>query len=277
MSSLLDVSNSIKASVTDKTTHPLLGSFIISWLFFNWQAIYFLLFAELDNIYKLKAISENYSDIYRNLVLPLLSSLVLVFLLPLFTAAYIRFIARTKEFQIRSLPELFEHHSLTLEESNSLRNYYESEFKNLKNELDSATKEVTRYRTQDKKTIYKYKTMVNEVFDLFAAVKLDTSIINTQLTSVEVDKITFLEQFLAQPIDNNHLLSQDHYKAYSNKKLCDICFDSELIEMVEIEGVSNMIRITRLGIETLSDLKYSALNKMYDLVSPGGLTGRGLY
>lgn len=268
MSSLIDVSNSIKESITDKVTHPLLGSFIISWLFFNWKAIYFLLFSDLDVVYKLKAVSENYSNLCLNLLFPLVSSLALVFLLPLFTAGYTRFIAMTKEFQMKSLPEFFKPHNLTLDESNSLRDYYENEFDSLKRELERATSEITDYRTKHNseitKAISNYKRKVNAVFDLFAAANINEKILNTQLTSLEIDQLTFLEQFLTGHLSSANLLSDEAYKSTESQLLLERNLSDELIENLD----TGTLTITTEGIEALSNIKYKAFQKHYDTSTP---------
>lgn len=268
MSSLIDVSNSIKASITDKVTHPLLGSFIISWLFFNWKGVFFMLFANHDVVYRLKAVSENYSDLYLNLLFPLASSLALVFLLPMFTAGYTRFIAMTKEFQMKSLPEFFKPHSLTLDESNSLRDYYENEFDSLKRELERATSEITDYRTKHNseitKAISNYKRKVNAVFDLFAAANINEKILNTQLTSQEIDQLTFLEQFLTGHLSSANLLSDEAYKSTESQLLLERNLSDELIENLD----TGTLTITTEGIEALSNIKYKAFQKHYDTSTP---------
>lgn len=268
MSSLIDVSNSLKTSITDKFTHPLLGSFIISWLFFNWKAVYFMVFSAHDVVYKLKAVSENYSNLYLNLIFPLVSSLALVFLLPLFTAGYTRFIARIKEFQMNSLPELFEPHRLTLDESNSLRDYYDNEFKSLKTELKSATEEITKYRTKDQSEfnaeISNYKSKVNRIFDLFAAIDLNEHILSSKLNPQELDQVIFLEQFLKGHKHHTKLLDNKFYKTSDNELLVELCSSQDLIENLGSETIA----ITREGIEALSHLKYKAFQKQYDTRSP---------
>lgn len=274
MSSLIDVSNSIKASITDKVTHPLLGSFIISWLFFNWKAIFFLFFSDLDVVYKLKTVSENYSDWCLNLFFPLVSSLALVFLLPLFTAGYTRFIAMTKEFQMKSLPEFFRPHCLTLNDSNSLRDYYENEFKLLKAELESATKEITKYRTENQSEfnaeISKYQSKVNNIYDLFALVELNKYILNSKLSPQEFDLVIFLEQFLKEHKHHTQLLENNVYKTSENEFLIESCSRQDLIENIG----SDDIAITRKGIEALSELKYKAFQKHYNTSPPTELNGR---
>ncbi|MDN3377165.1 MULTISPECIES: hypothetical protein [unclassified Pseudoalteromonas] len=274
MSSLSDISNSIKASITDKVTHPLLGSFIISWLFFNWKAVYFMLFASHDVVYRLKAVSENYSDLDLNLLFPLASSLALVFLLPMFTASYTRFIAMTKELQMRSLPELFRSHSLTLEESNSLRDFYEKEFKALKSELETITQEVTTYRTKEQSEVNNYKNKINAVFDLLSNTNIDRKIISAHLTPTEIDFLIFLEQFLHGPKEHDNLSDDASYSKLTSAELASKSFEGELITIGEIDKRANMISITRDGIEMISQLKYQALNKQYDLTSPNGANGR---
>ncbi|MBH0089747.1 hypothetical protein [Pseudoalteromonas sp. NSLLW218] len=275
MSSLSDLSNSIKSSITDKVTHPLLGSFIISWFFFNWKAVYFICFSNLNATYKIKSITENYSDWCLNLFTPLISSLVLVFLLPLFTAAYTRFIAYTKEFQMKSLPEFFKPHSLTLEDSNSLRDFYETEFTSLNKELSKANKTITNYRTRDEGIFKEYKGKINNVFDLLAAVKLDENILKVELGSSEIDKIKFLEQFLSSPVNYESFYPNSVYILKNSNDLSTWGFEEDLIESED--GNNNKVNITRKGVEELSNLKFEALKKHYGLNSANSLNGRGLH
>lgn len=275
MSSLSDLSNSIKSSITDKVTHPLLGSFIISWFFFNWKAVYFICFSNLNATYKIKSITENYSDWCLNLFTPLISSLVLVFLLPLFTAAYTRFIAYTKEFQMKSLPEFFKPHSLTLEDSNSLRDFYETEFTSLNKELSKANKTITNYRTRDEGIFKEYKGKINNVFDLLAAVKLDENILKVELGSSEIDKIKFLEQFLSSPVNYESFYPNSVYILKNSNDLSTWGFEEDLIESED--GNNDKVNITRKGVEELSNLKFEALKKHYDLNSANSLNGRGLH
>ncbi|MEM5534090.1 hypothetical protein [Pseudoalteromonas arctica] len=275
MSSLSDLSNSIKSSITDKVTHPLLGSFIISWFFFNWKAVYFICFSNLNATYKIKSITENYSDWCLNLFTPLISSLVLVFLLPLFTAAYTRFIAYTKEFQMKSLPEFFKPHSLTLEDSNSLRDFYETEFTSLNKELSKANKTITNYRTRDEGIFKEYKGKINNVFDLLAAVKLDENILKVELGSSEIDKIKFLEQFLSSPVNYESFYPNSVYILKNSNDLSTWGFEEDLIESED--GNNDKVNITRKGVEELSNLKFEALKKHYGLNSANSLNGRGLH
>tara|TARA_B100002049_G_C16062214_1_gene368614 strand:- start:755 stop:1594 length:840 start_codon:yes stop_codon:yes gene_type:complete len=273
MSSLIDVSNSIKASISDKATHPLLGSFIISWLFFNWKAVYFMLFSDLDVVYKLKSVSENYSDLDCNLLYPLASSITLGIFLPMFTARYTRFIAKTKEYQIKSLPELFESHRLTLEESNSLRDYYTKEFNSLKSELESATKEITKYRTEGQskfeEEMSKNTSKVNDIFDLFAATKISKGILKAHLSPLEFNQVIFLEQFLGGYTEDSDLFPDETYIYSTHQYMVELCSSQGLIE-----GLENTIFLSTEGIETLTHLKYKAFQKFYNITSPNDLNGR---
>ncbi|WP_166109020.1 DUF2192 domain-containing protein [Pseudoalteromonas sp. Z9A5] len=207
---------------------------------------------------------------------------MLVFLLPLFTAAYTRFIAYTKEFQIKSLPEFFKPHSLSLEDSNSLRDFYKTEFTSLNKELSKANKIITDYRTKDENIFKEYKDKINNVFDLFAAVKLDENILKNELANPEIDKIRFLEQFLSSSVNHENLYPDSTYILKNSKTLSAWGFESDLIEIEdenenENEDKINMIKITRKGVEELSNLKFEAFKKHYDLNSVNSFNGHGLH
>ncbi|EIU7615569.1 hypothetical protein L3I75_004553 [Vibrio vulnificus] len=82
MKIIKDWTNSVKKQFEQRLSNPLLGSFSISWVFFNWKAIAFLLFSEQSIENKLKVIESDYSSLNYVLWFPLASSIVLTIALP---------------------------------------------------------------------------------------------------------------------------------------------------------------------------------------------------
>lgn len=82
-----DIINSIKASLYDRASSPLLGTFIISWIIWNYE----LLLIIMSNMPAPEKISYIQNDIYLNwwcqilqvAVLPILSSVIFIYIYPI--------------------------------------------------------------------------------------------------------------------------------------------------------------------------------------------------
>lgn len=68
----------------DRLRNPIIGTFTISWIAFNWKPIYFLIKSEQLPEKKLLYITENHTDNLNLLLLPLLATAIYVLLLPFF-------------------------------------------------------------------------------------------------------------------------------------------------------------------------------------------------
>lgn len=83
LKSIGDLVFSTIEAVKERAKSPLFGTFVLAWLIFNWQLVYFLLFADLDTMQKIRHIDRNYSDIWFNLNYPLLTTLGYIIFYPL--------------------------------------------------------------------------------------------------------------------------------------------------------------------------------------------------
>lgn len=277
MSSLIDVSNSIKESITDKVTHPLLGSLIISWLFFNWKAVYFILFANHDVVYKLKAVTENYSDFSHNFLFPLLSSLALLFLLPLFTASYTRFIAIMKEIQMQSLPELFRPHRLSLEESNSLRDYYDHKNKELEERLNKYETDISStlddFQSKYKREVSKLIRTDKKVSSLLVLTEVPHNLMKKHTSEPELLTFEILSALVSKD-DPEHIIKNvlSHFLQAKNLFNMDTLSNLEnenFVTITEKDGKeiseNSKIQLTKLGIHKIILLKANVLKAEYPL------------
>lgn len=66
----------------ERIKNPLVGAFIISWLFMNWKAIFIALFSNNTILERIELIELNYSSIFSYLITPLLIALFYVIILP---------------------------------------------------------------------------------------------------------------------------------------------------------------------------------------------------
>lgn len=261
MSSTQEVSHSIKESLKDKVTHPLLGSFIISWFFFNWKAVYFMLFANIDSIYKLKNVSENYSDICLNLLFPLASALILGFVLPWTTALFTRSAATANEYYLNSQPLHYKKHRLTIEESNKLRDLYLEKDSATQNELTTYREKLDATKIDCQTRIEKFKEQYKNRYLLLAKCNIEQHSIDNNLVSAERLDLYILQYFFDK--------SDGGYSCYRLMKESSKYSDTESREaynklqsnqsLVDIHDTSDEdeapIGITDKGIEYICFLK----------------------
>ncbi len=69
-------------STEDRIKNPFIGAFLTSWILFNWKPILFLIFSSENIKEKIIYISDNYTDIWCYFLLPLLSAIFYIGILP---------------------------------------------------------------------------------------------------------------------------------------------------------------------------------------------------
>ena len=79
-----EIKKSISAILYERTTSPLFGTFIFSWLVWNWKIPYLSLFISESKlkINKIEYIVKNYSDVHYLVTYPLISTLILLTIIP---------------------------------------------------------------------------------------------------------------------------------------------------------------------------------------------------
>lgn len=78
-----ELSKSIKATLYDRVASPVSGMFLLTWGIWNWKLCLILFFADYGVDQKIATVSASYINTYDNIVCPLVSTTVLVFLYPL--------------------------------------------------------------------------------------------------------------------------------------------------------------------------------------------------
>lgn len=79
---MLDFFKTLFANATERIKNPLIGTFLMSWIVFNWKAILFLIVSTNDIESKFETLSANYSNIWNLLGLPLFVTILYIFGLP---------------------------------------------------------------------------------------------------------------------------------------------------------------------------------------------------
>jgi hypothetical protein len=81
-----ELKKSISASLYERTTSPFYGTLFVSWSVWNWKIIYLTLFISEKEIIgktKIEYILENYYDNYTLYWFPLISTIILITIIPL--------------------------------------------------------------------------------------------------------------------------------------------------------------------------------------------------
>jgi len=79
-----EIKKSISYILYERTTSPLYGTLIISWIIWNWKIFYLTFFISEDKISnnKIDHIVENYFEIHHLVTFPLISTVVLITIIP---------------------------------------------------------------------------------------------------------------------------------------------------------------------------------------------------
>jgi hypothetical protein len=84
-----ELSTSLKASLYERVSSPLVGSIVFSWVAFNWKGLAYLLLSDARIEDKIDFFSANYSNVDTNILYPFLSGTTIAVFYPII--AYIPF------------------------------------------------------------------------------------------------------------------------------------------------------------------------------------------
>ncbi|NNG44996.1 hypothetical protein HJP15_19080 [Pseudoalteromonas sp. NEC-BIFX-2020_002] len=246
MSSISELFNSTTDAVKSRISHPLLGSFVISWLIFNWKPIYYLLFADDKVVYKLKSINENFSSIETLLCYPLLATFFLAILIPASSLLHGIFLKFIEYLEVTI-------YYATQKKINDIH-------KSNKESYRSAIKTLKEQSENDKQKISKFERLT----PLLAKAKIPESTLNDRLNSLELTKLKILEYIYENQTDTEGIKFAHLENLIDSPKLTSICADLEDDSLIETEtGLSDFnpdtaITITSYGVYEIANIKANA-------------------
>jgi hypothetical protein len=116
------IRKSIYLITHERLTSPISGSFILSWIVWNWKAIYYLFFETSIPVYsKFVFINNSYIDVDYNLIYPLLSTIFFVGVYPLITTGGLYAWLQYKKWQTSIKNKIEGQELLTTEQSRAIR------------------------------------------------------------------------------------------------------------------------------------------------------------
>ncbi|QKF65661.1 putative membrane protein [Arcobacter venerupis] len=242
-----DMINSFKANLYERTTSPLLGSFIFYWIICNYKFIVILFdkdltsenkFVAIDNLYKTDYISISILNIPINgLLLPLLIALAYVLVLPFIS----KFIHKAWIWHQNELKKISNGKVLTEKEFGELQQkYFELELSFSKT-FSEKDKEITQLR----KFLDEKEHLLLESLNKIDEYKKDTK--NTEELIQENQK---LQNNLKTFSEHNTLLKKELDKTYRNssdeERLIMKDFASNHKKETTLEEISKLLNLPEL-------------------------------
>lgn len=149
---------SVSSIFEERITSPFYGSFIFSWIIWNWKIIYLTIFVSQDNIQpsnKIDFILQNYANWWHLIVLPFVSAVVLVTLVPWFSNRLFKINLYYEKERTTWREDSDSSRRLTVEQSAQIRNdLLEQELKHQKqidiknNEIIIANNQIEKLSTE---------------------------------------------------------------------------------------------------------------------------------
>lgn len=142
---LQNIKKSLSAILYERTSSPFYGALIISWILWNWKIVYLTFFISENKIKtnKISYITENFADIHHLLTYPILSTIVILTLIPFVSNGAYWLNLKFEQWKKDKKNEVEKKQLLTLEQSIEIReqllnqeNRFEKLLEDKNNEID---------------------------------------------------------------------------------------------------------------------------------------------
>lgn len=162
---MIELIKNIFQTSNERIKNPFIGSFIISWIMFNWKSILTVLFSKNNIEGRISYVSENFTKIDYNLVYPLIFSAFYVLVFP-YLMLLIEWLSknakkgRKKNLVSEKIDDLIDKQRIAKEE----RKYEEEKAGNVEiSVLNSKIKELTNDNEEKRKSLESLKIDVSEI------------------------------------------------------------------------------------------------------------------
>lgn len=120
---ITDIKKSLNEIIYERTTSPFFGTLITSWLIWNWRIIYLTFFISESKIKqnKIEYILANYSDIDHVVWLPIMSTIVLLTIIPFVSNGAYWLSIKFNKWKVDQKNSVDKKQLLTIEQSIELR------------------------------------------------------------------------------------------------------------------------------------------------------------
>ncbi|WP_026836973.1 hypothetical protein [Gillisia sp. JM1] len=186
---ITDLRTSINSILYQRVTSPLFGTFVISWLVWNWKIFYASFIIDSDKITnnRIDYIVENFNDINYLIWFPLISTLILITIVPFISNGAYFLSLKFEQWRIDNKNKIERKQLLTLEQSIQLRQQlldYEKKFESLLSKKDKEIKElnllIEKTSNDEKPNSKLIEVGSNEEIEEKSAIELYNRIINNE-------------------------------------------------------------------------------------------------
>ena len=230
-----ETKKSIQGILTQRISSPFYGTLIVSWLLWNWKIIYLTFFVSEKIIKqnKIDYINTNYSNFNHLVLFPLISTIVILTLIPFLTNAAFWLDLNFDKWRIDKKMEIEKKQLLTIEQSINLR----EQILNMENRFESLL-------IDKNSEILQLKTIINELEK--RPVQIDDSLILEDSKKQEDNDI----EYLSTKIIGNEKLSK------ANKTI-NYYIQAGYSKLVNADGINSDI------------LTFYQSNKLIETSAPG--------
>jgi len=179
-----EIQKSIKATLYDRVTSPLIGSFIISWIIINWQLLYITIWENSSSLGKSKIsyieyyiLNSTYHFYFKLWLIPAISTGLIIWLLPHLSELAFKLKEQSKARKLNIKLTEEEKVPLSINESIKLRN----QIRDLQKEFEESNSEKS-----EKYSILKIKS--NEQISLLSNNKETIESLEKQASNLYSDK-----------------------------------------------------------------------------------------
>lgn len=144
-----NIKKSLSAILYERTSSPFYGTLIVSWLIWNWKIIYLTFFISEDKIKidKISYISENLSEINNLIVYPLISTLILLTIIPFISNGAFWLNLKFENWKKDKKNEVEKKQLLTLEQSIEIREQLLNQENRFEKLLEDKNNEIKQLKT----------------------------------------------------------------------------------------------------------------------------------
>jgi len=202
---ITDIRKSINAILYERVTSPLYGAFIVTWIAWNWKIVYLTFFVSESEITgtKIDFILNNYLDISHAVTYPIISTVLAIIILPLFTNGAFWLNLKYRQWRINAKNSIEKKQLLTLEQSLEIKKQareMEREFVDILQNRNDQIETFKKIELEYHDLQIKYDQAQQEISDqankimannkLYEALKKELATRIKELTSVRKDLAT---------------------------------------------------------------------------------------
>lgn len=237
-----ELRKSVNSILFERVTSPFYGTLIASWVIWNWKIIYltFFISEEILKKNKIDYIISNYNDIHHVLTFPLLSTFVLLTLIPFISNGAFWLQLKFNKWKIDKKNEIENKQLLTLEQAIAIRK-----------ELREKEKEFEDLLGQKEKAIESFKIEINELENrLKSEEKTDIKTNNSSSNSNQFDYESLKQNSKAFEVFENVVRSikdKQNFPPTIDNKLKEYFIVNEIVKEISTISGPDYYELTNKG------------------------------